>query len=147
MFCFSSRRRHTMCALVTGVQTCARPFSFTSWPLPELVSPPLDPPQASRSSCKGRETSHAIPPPPPIDWAMIACAPSPTVETMLPGSRLTATLPPSPLLLWRSPSDTLAQLSAVPALPRPQQQTMDWATRDRTQDVWGKKEEGSGVTG
>src|SRR3546814_4765441 len=28
MFFFSSRRRHTMCALVTGVQTCALPISF-----------------------------------------------------------------------------------------------------------------------
>src|SRR3546814_1416154 len=26
-FCFSSRRRHTICALVTGVQTCALPIS------------------------------------------------------------------------------------------------------------------------
>src|SRR3546814_17800978 len=26
---FSSRRRHTRCALVTGVQTCALPISFT----------------------------------------------------------------------------------------------------------------------
>src|SRR3546814_8050495 len=26
-FFFSSRRRHTRCALVTGVQTCALPFS------------------------------------------------------------------------------------------------------------------------
>src|SRR3546814_4441178 len=25
-FCFSSRRRHTSCALVTGVQTCALPI-------------------------------------------------------------------------------------------------------------------------
>src|SRR3546814_8904222 len=25
-FCFSSRRRHTRCALVTGVQTCALPI-------------------------------------------------------------------------------------------------------------------------
>src|SRR3546814_5811820 len=39
MFCvfvFSSRRRHTRCALVTGVQTCAlpisaRPFAETLW--------------------------------------------------------------------------------------------------------------------
>src|SRR3546814_3494065 len=29
MFCFSSRRRHTRCALVTGVQTCALPISAT----------------------------------------------------------------------------------------------------------------------
>src|SRR3546814_1257781 len=27
MFLFSSRRRHTRCALVTGVQTCALPIS------------------------------------------------------------------------------------------------------------------------
>src|SRR3546814_3136563 len=27
-FCFSSRRRHTSCALVTGVQTCALPILY-----------------------------------------------------------------------------------------------------------------------
>src|SRR3546814_6793973 len=29
LFFFSSRRRHTRCALVTGVQTCALPISAT----------------------------------------------------------------------------------------------------------------------
>src|SRR3546814_6511326 len=29
IFFFSSRRRHTRCALVTGVQTCALPISVT----------------------------------------------------------------------------------------------------------------------
>src|SRR3546814_9847944 len=29
-FCFSSRRRHTRCALVTGVQTCALPI-YPGW--------------------------------------------------------------------------------------------------------------------
>src|SRR3546814_6657983 len=33
---FSSRRRHTRCALVTGVQTCALPISF---PPPSQPSP------------------------------------------------------------------------------------------------------------
>src|SRR3546814_2902126 len=28
IICFSSRRRHTSCALVTGVQTCALPISI-----------------------------------------------------------------------------------------------------------------------
>src|SRR3546814_5168687 len=28
--CFSSRRRHTICAVVTGVQTCALPISGTT---------------------------------------------------------------------------------------------------------------------
>src|SRR3546814_3926689 len=44
-FFFSSRRRHTRCALVTGVQTCALPISF------ELVSdyqPAGDQPAAIR---------------------------------------------------------------------------------------------------
>src|SRR3546814_734240 len=31
LFFFSSRRRHTRCALVTGVQTCALPISLPSW--------------------------------------------------------------------------------------------------------------------
>src|SRR3546814_4598264 len=35
-FCFSSRRRHTRCALVTGVQTCALPI-FTLYDLGCLV--------------------------------------------------------------------------------------------------------------
>src|SRR3546814_12794512 len=33
MFVFSSRRRHTRCALVTGVQTCALPIYFLTKPL------------------------------------------------------------------------------------------------------------------
>src|SRR3546814_7405283 len=31
VFFFSSRRRHTRCALVTGVQTCALPISQGRW--------------------------------------------------------------------------------------------------------------------
>src|SRR3546814_2476873 len=38
LFFFSSRRRHTRCALVTGVQTCALPISFGS----EIQTPNLD---------------------------------------------------------------------------------------------------------
>src|SRR3546814_7265721 len=39
-FFFSSRRRHTRCALVTGVQTCALPISpFREWPA--SISPEL----------------------------------------------------------------------------------------------------------
>src|SRR3546814_1936841 len=39
LFFFSSRRRHTRCALVTGVQTCALPIYFES--LKELGVDPL----------------------------------------------------------------------------------------------------------
>src|SRR3546814_5023870 len=35
-FLFSSRRRHTRCALVTGVQTCALPISYR--PLQNLAA-------------------------------------------------------------------------------------------------------------
>src|SRR3546814_8960210 len=38
-FCFSSRRRHTICALVTGVQTCALPIFDNDV---EAVGKPLD---------------------------------------------------------------------------------------------------------
>src|SRR3546814_1709363 len=34
---FSSRRRHTRCALVTGVQTCALPISGCTAPRPERL--------------------------------------------------------------------------------------------------------------
>src|SRR3546814_5530656 len=37
MFVFSSRRRHTRCALVTGVQTCALPICRGGWMLNQAV--------------------------------------------------------------------------------------------------------------
>src|SRR3546814_8595330 len=50
MFFFSSRRRHTRCALVTGVQTCALPISaehgsydpYADWLIARLVRPVPD---------------------------------------------------------------------------------------------------------
>src|SRR3546814_2258196 len=53
LFVFSSRRRHTRCALVTGVQTCALPISpcleppciplsdFSAFGLPLPISVPI----------------------------------------------------------------------------------------------------------
>src|SRR3546814_4525500 len=47
-FVFSSRRRHTICALVTGVQTCARPISETGAPAgPVNVKPGSTRPNAA----------------------------------------------------------------------------------------------------
>src|SRR3546814_10682987 len=41
LFFFSSRRRHTRCALVTGVQTCALPILLQPAPLPvDLIDNP-----------------------------------------------------------------------------------------------------------
>src|SRR3546814_8419993 len=42
-FFFSSRRRHTRCALVTGVQTCALPISILSGIYGRVVSAALLP--------------------------------------------------------------------------------------------------------
>src|SRR3546814_3977688 len=41
MFFFSSRRRHTRCALVTGVQTCALPISNQPFSAMELKNPKI----------------------------------------------------------------------------------------------------------
>src|SRR3546814_13015890 len=41
-FFFSSRRRHTRCALVTGVQTCALPIFISGKTLSRLVLLPSD---------------------------------------------------------------------------------------------------------
>src|SRR3546814_7642045 len=41
-FFFSSRRRHTRCALVTGVQTCALPILFAGDEAPSAAEPGLD---------------------------------------------------------------------------------------------------------
>src|SRR3546814_7971835 len=42
-FFFSSRRRHTRCALVTGVQTCALPISLAAiyYFLPKVIGRPI----------------------------------------------------------------------------------------------------------
>src|SRR3546814_4186926 len=42
MFVFSSRRRHTRCALVTGVQTCALPIHEGDTPAPQVVDEAAD---------------------------------------------------------------------------------------------------------
>src|SRR3546814_17438838 len=48
-FFFSSRRRHTICALVTGVQTCALPISFAacdfSFDISHAIAFPYDDPR------------------------------------------------------------------------------------------------------
>src|SRR3546814_5909662 len=43
LFFFSSRRRHTRCALVTGVQTCALPITLHVLPDHLSMEPPMRP--------------------------------------------------------------------------------------------------------
>src|SRR3546814_6130485 len=69
-FCFSSRRRHTRCALVTGVQTCALPIC------PASSSPSAVMPDASVAACV----------------SLAANQPAPTVSAIVfsPGVKSTA---------------------------------------------------------
>src|SRR3546814_19213948 len=52
LFFFSSRRRHTRCALVTGVQTCALPILFLA------VVPELPRHRAGAQSDERRQPAH-----------------------------------------------------------------------------------------
>src|SRR3546814_17339706 len=59
LFFFSSRRRHTRCALVTGVQTCALPISPPTSPSRGSAppAPPAPPPdRAPRPACLDRKS-------------------------------------------------------------------------------------------
>src|SRR3546814_4291509 len=47
-FFFSSRRRHTRCALVTGVQTCALPICWPVW-ADRRYTPAMQNPSSSES--------------------------------------------------------------------------------------------------
>src|SRR3546814_5975588 len=59
MFFFSSRRRHTGCALVTGVQTCALPISRRSYAV--LLLGRIAPPAKERPRFRGtRSRSRSV---------------------------------------------------------------------------------------
>src|SRR3546814_16796011 len=63
IFCFTNRRRHTRCALVTGVQTCALPISRKPSPKRTGSSSGLRraaPGSFSKPSC-GRRTTGFLP--------------------------------------------------------------------------------------
>src|SRR3546814_868854 len=56
-FFFSSRRRHTRCALVTGVQTCALPILFSTG---DELREPGTPPETGAIFDSNRYTIHAL---------------------------------------------------------------------------------------
>src|SRR3546814_4707471 len=60
IFFFSSRRRHTRCALVTGVQTCALPISLQHFAATRRIEPaPVDDLHASIRSTGSTSTPRA----------------------------------------------------------------------------------------
>src|SRR3546814_14568122 len=61
LFFFSSRRRHTRCALVTGVQTCALPISGTGGAATEITEDSLDQAIALNTKSAIFMAKHAIP--------------------------------------------------------------------------------------
>src|SRR3546814_4793858 len=59
MFFFSSRRRHTRCALVTGVQTCALPISDDGDPAARKIDTLLRPSRrVTPIAFERRDSSH-----------------------------------------------------------------------------------------
>src|SRR3546814_7654318 len=56
IFFFSSRRRHTRCALVTGVQTCALPISSAPPGTPPAAPP--SPSRRARAASRGAATHY-----------------------------------------------------------------------------------------
>src|SRR3546814_10119360 len=67
LFFFSSRRRHTRCALVTGVQTCALPISSCADTNPSLLPACASSPPPTRRRCRcwspARTAHHRLPRP------------------------------------------------------------------------------------
>src|SRR3546814_6627401 len=78
LFFFSSRRRHTRCALVTGVQTCALPILTTS----STRSVPGK--RLRRTACAEGSFSH-------IMMVLTPTRSNPTSNPPMPLKRLTAT--------------------------------------------------------
>src|SRR3546814_12991248 len=107
-FVFSSRRRHTRCALVTGVQTCALPISR------------LAPSEATWSAALVPSSSGAS-----EKLALLiggATLPRLSASTVTPGWTLpnTASPPPRPSgpSTWSAPSATALSYAAIaPPLP------------------------------
>src|SRR3546814_7593304 len=62
LFVFSSRRRHTRCALVTGVQTCALPISNVAGYVGDrtVAYPPVDVAAGDVDVIVARQRSHRI---------------------------------------------------------------------------------------
>src|SRR3546814_2526055 len=60
-FFFSSRRRHTRCALVTGVQTCALPICCCHWSAPRRPRPRCTALRVTRFRCGRRRSAAAGP--------------------------------------------------------------------------------------
>src|SRR3546814_13298975 len=58
VFFFSSRRRHTRCALVTGVQTCALPISSRT---SRTISPSSRRPGKGRTAGLREQGQHSVP--------------------------------------------------------------------------------------
>src|SRR3546814_17446936 len=93
VFFFSSRRRHTRCALVTGVQTCALPISFSGMPaLPSCLHPGGElrhPDEDLRSSARSGLDHQAIVVAEGVTQPHVYVAQADRVELRVPGQGTT----------------------------------------------------------
>src|SRR3546814_19002669 len=122
LFFVSSSRRHTRCALVTGVQTCALPIS--SW-RPTKGETKVAPAFAASSACAAEKQSVTLTIAPSLVSALQVLSPSIVNGTLMPtfGAILRRHSAPFILVLWPSATATAhagpcgsAQLSTVPSL-------------------------------
>src|SRR3546814_9594391 len=70
-FFFSSRRRHTSCALVTGVQTCALPISYWQTAACEAAAMPSTVPPSNElvTGAKAEAQALTVEPARAADWS------------------------------------------------------------------------------
>src|SRR3546814_1262177 len=86
MFFFSSRRRHTRCALVTGVQTCALPISGTGPTVATIASYATERRLSRRPEEFGEGAIEGIAAPESANNAAAQTAFVPTLALGIPGS-------------------------------------------------------------
>src|SRR3546814_18128107 len=120
-FFFSSRRRHTRCSLVTGVQTCALPISTHAWSCsatptsclpwkPATSSAPCAPPPATDLPCRRRSKPSADRP--AALQAILQTIPA-TLQIVIPAQAAPQRLPHAP------PCSPATASPSPPATPRP----------------------------
>src|SRR3546814_4503981 len=106
MFFFSSRRRHTRCALVTGVQTCALPIS----PVPRLAR--KQPEQHAQDQEPGKEQDQAE-----VEFDLRAHAASSAANRARAATTSSSATPSASSPTTTSSSRTVPELARNPAPP------------------------------
>src|SRR3546814_609639 len=131
VFFFSSRRRHTRCALVTGVQTCALPISTTP-SRPRCPAEPRAWPHRPRPACRSRTCAASSPR--ATTWKR-STTPSSTPACSTPGRRRPARcrwpIRSAPNWAGCAPGCCRGWSMRWPATPRATRAGWGWSTAGR----------------